>query len=116
MRGPMSRSTDVPQPVPAAETELWRGLEEWAQTPEFRDMLQREFPEDATAWADPGSRRTFLTVAGATVALAGVGCSPRMASRERIYPYVRQPEEITPGLPLFFATGFTLNGVTTGVL
>jgi MoCo/4Fe-4S cofactor protein with predicted Tat translocation signal len=112
----MSRSTDVPQPVPAGETELWQGLEEWAQTPEFRDMLHREFPEDATAWADPVSRRAFLTIAGATAALAGVGCSPRMASREKIYPYVRQPDEITPGIPLFFATGFTLNGVTTGVL
>ena len=112
----MSRSTDVPHPVPAGETELWRGLEEWAGTPEFQAMLHREFPEDATAWADPVSRRTFLTVAGATAALAGVGCSPRPASREKIYPYVRQPDEITPGIPLFFATGFTLNGVTTGVL
>ncbi|HEX3151871.1 MAG TPA: TAT-variant-translocated molybdopterin oxidoreductase [Gemmataceae bacterium] len=112
----MVRSTDVPTPVPAGDTELWSGLEEWAGTPEFRDMLHREFPEDATAWTDPVSRRTFLTLAGATAALAGVGCSPRMASREKIYPYTRQPAEMTPGLPLFFATGFTLNGITTGVL
>src|SRR3954453_19927385 len=112
----MSRSTDVPQPVPAAETEQWAGLEEWAGTPEFRDMLHREFPEDATAWTDPVTRRTFLTLAGASVALAGVGCSPRTASREKIYPYVKQPAEITLGQALFFATGFTLNGVTPGVL
>ena len=112
----MARSTEVPTPVPAGETELWSGLEEWAGTPEFRDMLHREFPEDATAWSDPVSRRTFLTLAGATAALAGVGCSPRMASREKIYPYTRQPEQMTPGLPLFYATGFTLNGITTGLL
>jgi MoCo/4Fe-4S cofactor protein with predicted Tat translocation signal len=112
----MSRSTDVPQPVPATETELWSGLEEWAGTPEFTAMLHREFPEDATAWADPVTRRTFLTLAGATVALAGVGCSPRPASREKIFPYVKQPAEITLGQALFFATGSTLNGVTTGVL
>jgi MoCo/4Fe-4S cofactor protein with predicted Tat translocation signal len=104
----MARRTEVP--------EQWTGLEEWAGTPEFRDMLHREFPEDATAWADPVSRRTFLTLAGATVALAGIGCSPRPASREKIYPYVRQPEQLTLGLPLFFATGFTLGGITTGVL
>jgi molybdopterin-containing oxidoreductase family iron-sulfur binding subunit len=112
----MSRSTDVPQPVPAAETELWRGLEELAGDPAFQEMLHREFPEDASTWADPVSRRSFLALAGASAALAGVGCSPRIASREKIYPYVTQPPEITLGLPLFFATGCTLNGVTTGVL
>ena len=97
--------TDMPMPTPAVGTEQWVGLEELADTPEFRDMLHREFPEDATAWTDPVTRRTFLTLAGASVALAGIGCSPRPASREKIYPYVRQPEQMTLGLPLFFATG-----------
>src|SRR5262245_32134211 len=112
----MARKTEAPDSPEAGGADVWTGLEEWANTPEFRDMLHREFPEDATAWNDPVSRRTFLTIAGATAALAGAGCSPRPASRERIYPYVRQPEQLTPGLPLFFATGFTLNGITTGVL
>src|SRR5262245_6317483 len=112
----MARKTEAPDSPEAGGADVWTGLEEWANTPEFRDMLHREFPEDATAWNDPVSRRTFLTIAGATAALAGAGCSPRPASRERIYPYVRQPEQLTPGLPLFFATGFTLNGITVGVL
>jgi MoCo/4Fe-4S cofactor protein with predicted Tat translocation signal len=98
-------------------SELWSGLEELAGEPAFQDMLHREFPEDATAWADPVSRRAFLTIAGASAALAGAGCwSPRPASREKIYPYVRQPEQLTLGQPLFFATGFTQNGVTVGLL
>ena len=101
----------------ADEREVWSGLEEWASTPEFQDMLHREFPEDATAWADPVTRRTFLTIAGASAALAGAGCwSPRPASREKIYPYVHQPDDMVLGQALFFATGFTLNGITTGVL
>src|SRR5262245_58404653 len=112
----MARKTELSESAEAGGADLWAGLEEWANTPEFHDMLHREFPEDATAWTDPISRRTFLTIAGATAALAGAGCSPRPASREKIYPYVRQPEQLTPGLPLFFATGFTLNGITTGVL
>src|SRR5262245_34329080 len=113
----MVRRSDIPETADGGgSADLWAGLEEWANTPEFHDMLHREFPEDATAWTDPISRRAFLTIAGATAALAGAGCSPRPASRERIYPYVRQPEEMTPGVPLFFATGFTLNGITTGVL
>src|SRR6059058_1225376 len=112
----MARKTEAPDSPEAGGADLWAGLEEWANTPEFRDMLHREFPEDATAWTDPVTRRTFLTLAWASVALAGVGCSPRPASREKIYPYVKQPAEITLGQALFFATGFTLNGVTTGVL
>src|SRR5262249_44367338 len=35
---------------------------------------------------------------------------------EKIVPYVRQPEEIVPGQPLFFATAMTLSGVATGLL
>ena len=31
-------------------------------------------------------------------------------------PYVRQPEELIPGRPLFFATAATLGGVANGVL
>jgi MoCo/4Fe-4S cofactor protein with predicted Tat translocation signal len=113
----MGHKTDVTTPAPAGGSkDIWRGLEEWAETPEFQDMLHREFPDDATSWTDPVTRRTFLTLAGATAALAGAGCSPRPASKEPIYPYVKQPEQITLGLPLFFATGFTQGGVTTGVL
>ncbi|HVK13370.1 MAG TPA: TAT-variant-translocated molybdopterin oxidoreductase [Gemmataceae bacterium] len=113
----MGHTTDATPPAPAGGSkDIWRGLEEWAQTPEFTEMLQREFPEDATAWTDPVTRRTFLTLAGATAALAGAGCSPRPASKEPIYPYAKQPEQITLGLPLFFATGFTLAGTTVGIL
>lgn len=95
----------------------WSGLDALAQTPEFVEMLHREFPDDATSWTDPVSRRQFLTLAGASVALAGIGCSPRPVAPDKIYPYARsQPEQMTMGLPLFFATGYTLSGVTTGVL
>ena len=35
---------------------------------------------------------------------------------EKIVPYVRQPPEITPGKPLYFATALTLGGFGTGVI
>ena len=57
----MARRTEVTQPATNGDKELWRGLEEWAETPEFKEMLHREFPEDATAWNDPVTRRAFLT-------------------------------------------------------
>ena len=51
--------------------DLWRGLEELADTPEFRERLRREFPQDAAQWLDPVSRRRFLHLMGASLALAG---------------------------------------------
>jgi MoCo/4Fe-4S cofactor protein with predicted Tat translocation signal len=112
----MALKSDVPNTTESGGRDLWSGLEELAASPAFQEMLHREFPDDATAWSDPVTRRSFLTLAGASVALAGIGCSPRPASPEKIYPYTRQPEQITPGLPLFFATGYTLSGVTNGIL
>src|SRR5262245_21262654 len=84
-----------------------RSLEELADTPRFREWLHREFPEQASEWTDGLSRRQFLTLMGASLALAGVaGCAPAPAGK--IVPYVRQPEQLTPGKPLYFATAMTL--------
>ena len=52
---------------------------------------------------------------GASLALAGVTACTRQPP-EKIVPYVRQPEEIVPGRPLFYATAMTLGGVATGLL
>ena len=49
----------------------WRGLDELADTPEFREMLHREFPEAASEFDDPTGRRTFLKLMSASLALAG---------------------------------------------
>src|SRR5260370_162807 len=96
---------------------FWRGLEELLETEEFREYLGREFPEQAAEWTDPVTRRQFLTLMGASLALAGLsGCSTQPAPREKIMPYVRQPEAIVPGKPLFFATAVTLGGVAMGIL
>ncbi len=83
----------------------WRSVEEFLDTPEFQEMLHREFPEQASEWTDPVTRRRFLMLMGASLALMGLnGCSTQPAPREKIMPYVRQPEAIVPGKPLYFAT------------
>ncbi len=53
---------------------------------------------------------------GASLALAGLGGVHAPAGGDRSCPYVRAPEEIVPGEPLFFATAMPLGGVATGVL
>jgi MoCo/4Fe-4S cofactor protein with predicted Tat translocation signal len=93
----------------------WRSLGELADTPEFRDYLHREFPEQASEWNDPKGRRTFLKLMSASLALAGIGACTRQP-RELIVPYVRQPEEIVPGRPLYFASAIPLAGTAMPVL
>ena len=82
----------------------WRSLEELADSPAFRELMQHEFPEQASIWPDSLSRRQFLTLMGASLALAGLsGCSVRPAPSVNLVPYVHPPEEIVPGKPLFYA-------------
>jgi molybdopterin-containing oxidoreductase family iron-sulfur binding subunit len=87
----------------------WRSLEELADTQEFREYVHREFPAQASEFSDPAGRRQFLKLMGASIALAGVSACTRQPE-ERIVPYVRQPEEIVPGRPLFYATAMPLGG------
>jgi MoCo/4Fe-4S cofactor protein with predicted Tat translocation signal len=94
--------------------QYWRCLEELAGEPAFQEMLQREFPSQAGEWTDPVSRRRFLTLMGASIALASMsGCTRPTGT---IMPYVRQPENIVLGKPLFYATSMTLGGFATGML
>jgi MoCo/4Fe-4S cofactor protein with predicted Tat translocation signal len=93
----------------------WRTLEERAGDPAFQQRLYNEFPSDVEAITDPVARRTFLKLMGASIALAGVTACTRQPP-EKIVPYVRQPEEIVPGKPLYYATAMALGGVATGLL
>jgi len=93
----------------------WKSLEEVAETEEFREFLQFEFPQGAEQWADPAGRRQFLKLMGASLALAGLTACTRQP-KETIMPYVRAPEEIVPGKPLFFATAMPVRGMAQGVL
>ncbi len=95
--------------------QYWRSLESVAETPEFQEFLHREFPSSASEWTDPVGRRSFLKLMGASIALAGATACTRQPD-ELIVPFVRQPEEMIPGRPLFFATAMSLGGVATGLL
>jgi MoCo/4Fe-4S cofactor protein with predicted Tat translocation signal len=95
--------------------EYWRSLEELAGSEEFQEMLHREFPKGASEWLDEFSRRGFLKTMGASLALAGLTGCTRMPITE-IVPYVRQPENVVPGRPMFYATAFTLGGYASPIL
>ena len=110
VRGEMEKVAD-PQTGP----EYWRSLEEFAGSAEFQEALHREFPKGASEWLDTVSRRGFLQVMGASLGLAGMTGCVRLPI-EKIVPYVRQPEELIPGRPIFYATATTLGGYLSPVL
>src|SRR5436305_10498025 len=104
-----------PATAGGSDKTYWRSLEELADSPIFEEFVQREFPHAAEEWNDPVERRTFLKLMGASLALAGLnGCV--IQPPEKVIPYVKQPEEETPGKGLFFATAFSLGGIATPVL
>jgi molybdopterin-containing oxidoreductase family iron-sulfur binding subunit len=95
--------------------EYWRSLEELAGSPEFQEMLHREFPKGASEWLDSVSRRGFLQLMGASLAMAGMTGCTKLPLQE-IVPYVRQPEQLIPGVPMYYATAFTLSGYANPLL
>ena len=64
---------------------------------------------------DPKGRREFMTLMGASLALAGLTACTKQPE-EKILPYVRQPEQLVPGRPLFFATAAGHDGYARGIL
>jgi molybdopterin-containing oxidoreductase family iron-sulfur binding subunit len=100
------------QELPAypGERRYWRSLEELAgeETP-------GESSGESLAYAAGLDRRELLKLGSVSLALAGLTACTRQPA-EKIVPYVRQPEEIIPGKPLFFATAMTLGGYATGLL
>jgi MoCo/4Fe-4S cofactor protein with predicted Tat translocation signal len=87
---------------------FWRSVDELADSPAFAEAVRREFPAQAAEWIDAVSRRGFLKVMGASLALAGLsGCTKQ--PDEEIYPYVKAPEDLVLGRPVYFATAMPFN-------
>jgi molybdopterin-containing oxidoreductase family iron-sulfur binding subunit len=95
--------------------QYWRSLEELAQTEGFFEMLHREFPRQASVWPEGASRRDFLKLMSASMALAGLSACVKQPL-EPIVPYVRQPHQLVLGKPLFFASTMPFAGYGLPVL
>jgi len=91
----------------------WRSLDEFADSATFREALAAEFPEGAEQ-PDGVSRRSFVTLMGASLGLAGLtGCR---RPEEKILPYTKAPEDVVPGRPMFYATAMPFYGTAVGLL
>lgn len=95
--------------------QYWRSLEELADTEEFRSYLAEEFPRQSRPLSLEIDRRKFLMLMGGALAMAGLtGC--RFLPQQKIVPYVNSPEDLVPGIPLYYATGMTLSGYGVGLV
>ena len=92
----------------------WRSLEDLSRSDDFAEVMADEFPQQALPLERGVDRRDFVKLMGASVALAGLAACNRPA--EKIVPYVKQPEDLIPGKPLFFASAMMLGGFAAGVL
>jgi molybdopterin-containing oxidoreductase family iron-sulfur binding subunit len=97
-----------------AGPQYWRSLEELADSGALRALLQHEAPRHVALFDSVG-RRQFLKLMGASLGLAGLNACTRQPA-ETIVPYVRQPEQLVPGTPLYFASAIPFGGVATPVL
>jgi molybdopterin-containing oxidoreductase family iron-sulfur binding subunit len=83
----------------------WRSLEELADAPQFRTWLEREFPAGAAEMELDGvSRRNFLRLMGASMAMAGIGLSGCRRPEAYLVPYTKSVEWLIPGKAVLYAT------------
>src|SRR5712671_6028675 len=95
--------------------QYWRTLEELAGDPHFEELLHREFPRQASEWDESVDRRDFLKLMAASLAFAGLsGCKAN--EQTHIVPYVKQPDGMVLGKPLFFATAMPFGADAIGLL
>jgi molybdopterin-containing oxidoreductase family iron-sulfur binding subunit len=95
---------------------FWRGLDELAETEEYKDFLRHEYPYGAIKEVNTLGRRDVLKLMAASAAFAGLTACTKLPT-EKIVPYAQQaPEEFIPGKPLFYATAMPFGGVGTGLL
>jgi molybdopterin-containing oxidoreductase family iron-sulfur binding subunit len=93
----------------------WRSLNELGDKPEFREFVEREFPAHASEWLGGDSRRSFLKVMGASIALAGL-VSCRRWPDDKLAPYAHRPANRMDGVPVHYASAYEVAGIGHGVV
>ncbi len=102
----------IPPACPEPDTghKYWRSLDQLADTPEFRQWAEREFPSGASELNDPVTRRDFVKIMSASFLLAGVGLTACRKPEEHIYPFSKMPEGYVHGVPQYYATSMPTRG------
>ncbi|MFT4175328.1 MAG: TAT-variant-translocated molybdopterin oxidoreductase [Luteolibacter sp.] len=106
-----------PEASADATTVAWRSVGQLEDTAEFRQWLEREFPQGAAEMANQAeletSRRSFLKLMGASTALAGFGMASCRRPESYIVPYTKAPEWVIPGKATYYASSMPRSGGAT---
>ncbi len=94
---------------------FWRTLNEAAESDDLKEIVEQEFPGLSGQIPEGVDRRNILKVMAASLAMAAAAACTKQP-KELIVPYIRQPENIIPGLPLFYATAMPVKGYARGLL
>ena len=81
----------------------WKSLDDLAETPAFKDWMEREFPSGASE-LEGVNRRQFMKVMAASFGLAGLGMSGCRRPEQVILPYSKAPENVIPGIPVYYSS------------
>jgi len=101
----------------------WRGIEEINPSEEYLAKVNKEFEESSDVpFADvesienaPTTRRDFLKYLGFTTVAATLAASCEMPVRNAL-PYAIKPGDVTPGVPLHYASTFVDAGTAIPAL
>ena len=92
-------------PKPEKNPRIWRSLRELENDPQFEKHLEQEFPRGADLYQDSGlSKRDFIKLMGASIALAGVGLTGCRRPDSFLVPFTKGVEFTIPGKFLYYAT------------
>ena len=112
----MSKTIPPKCPEPQSGPKYWRSLDELADTPEFQQWVEKEFPSGASELTDPVSRRHFVKIMSASFLLGGLGLTGCRKPEEHIMPFGRNPEGYIHGVPQFYATARPTRGSAVPLL
>ncbi len=99
-----------PCPEPVSGIKYWRSLDDLAQAPEFRQWVEKEFPQGVGEDGDAVSRRHFMKIMSASFLLAGFGLSGCRRPVEKILPFSKMPEGYVHGVAQYYATAMPTRG------
>ncbi|KAA2244761.1 4Fe-4S dicluster domain-containing protein [Chitinophaga agrisoli] len=97
------------------QKKYWKGLEELHNTKAHQEIVKNEFGEELpfdesdSLLGATTPRRDFLKYLGFTTAAATIAASCEIPIKKAI-PYVNKPEEITPGVPNYYASTYAVDG------
>ena len=93
---------------------LWRSYGDLRGDKSIERRKEQEFMPGASEPPTKASRRTFMKIMGASMAMAGLAACRR--PEKNILPYARKPEQQIPGVPRYYATAMPFRGVVRGLL